>query len=112
MSSKVAGEQPINDKRFSVRTTKNFLNGKGELDQVGRLLQRYDTNRDGTFDNQEVRAILAEKEDASGVYTCPVYKQTERARGPYGFVFAMQLKTKQPPSKWTMAGVAMLLAID
>ena len=29
-----------------------------------------------------------------------------------GFVFMMQLKTKVPATKWTMAGVAMLLAID
>ena len=28
------------------------------------------------------------------------------------FVFMMQLKTKQPASKWVMAGVAMLLATD
>jgi len=65
----------------------------------------------------QMRAILAEKEDLRGVYICPVYKQTERATPGTatpgtGFVFAMQLKTKQPPSKWTMAGVAMLLAID
>ena len=63
----------------------------------------------------QMRAILAEKEDLRGVYICPVYKQTERTgpgRGAQGFVFAMKLKTKQPPSKWTMAGVALLLAID
>jgi len=65
----------------------------------------------------QMRAILTEKEDLRGVYVCPVYKQTERATPGTatpgsGFVFAMQLKTKQPPTKWTMAGVAMLLAID
>jgi len=65
----------------------------------------------------QMRAILAEKEDLRGVYICPVYKQTERATPGTatpgsGFVFAMQLKTKQPPAKWTMAGVAMLLATD
>jgi len=65
----------------------------------------------------QMRAILAEKEDLRGVYVCPVYKQTERATPGTatpgtGFVFAMQLKTKQPPAKWTMAGVAMLLATD
>jgi len=65
----------------------------------------------------QMRAILSEKEDLRGVYVCPVYKQTERATPGTatpgsGFVFAMQLKTKQPPAKWTMAGVAMLLATD
>ena len=64
-----------------------------------------------------MKAILAEKEDRRGVYLCPVYKQTERATPGTatpgsGFVFMMQLKTKQPAAKWTMAGVAMLLAID
>jgi len=65
----------------------------------------------------QMRAILAEKEDLRGVYVCPVYKQTERATPGTatpgtGFVFPMQLKTKQPPAKWTMAGVALLLATD
>jgi dynein heavy chain len=64
-----------------------------------------------------MKAILAEKEDQRGVYLCPVYKQTERATPGTatpgtGFVFMMQLKTKQPSAKWVMAGVAMLLAID
>jgi len=65
----------------------------------------------------QMRAILAEKEDLRGVYVCPVYKQTERATPGTatpgtGFLLNMQLKTKQPATKWTMAGVAMLLAID
>ena len=64
-----------------------------------------------------VRSILAEKEDTRGIYRCPVYKQTERATPGFdtpgsGFVFMMQLKTKQPASKWVMAGCAMLLATD
>jgi len=65
----------------------------------------------------QLRSILAEKEDTRGIYRCPVYKQTERATPGFhtpgsGFVFMMQLKTKQPASKWVMAGVAMLLATD
>ena len=65
----------------------------------------------------QMRAILSEKEDHRGVYRCPVYKQTERATPGYhtpgsGYVFMMQLKTKQPAAKWVMAGVAMLLATD
>merc|ERR1711871_224283 len=64
-----------------------------------------------------IRSILAEKEDHRGVYRCPVYKQTERATPGFhtpgsGFVFMMQLKTKQPAAKLVMAGVAMLLATD
>ena len=65
----------------------------------------------------QMRAILAEKEDTRGVYLCPVYKQTERATPGFdtpgsGFLFMIQLKTKQPPQKWCMAGVACLAAID
>jgi len=64
-----------------------------------------------------MRAILTEKEDTRGIYRCPVYKQTERATPGYhtpgsGYLFMMQLKTKQPASKWVMAGVALLAALD
>ena len=64
-----------------------------------------------------MRAILAEKEDVRGIYRCPVYKQTERATPGYhtpgtGYLFFMQLKTKQPAAKWIMAGVALLCALD
>ena len=65
----------------------------------------------------QMRAILGEKEDTRNIYRCPVYKQTERATPGYhtpgsGYLFMMQLKTKQPEAKWVMAGVAMLAAID
>lgn len=48
------------------------------------------------------------KED-KGVYQCPVYK-TE-ARGAT-YVFAAQLKTKHPPQKWVLAGVALILDVE
>jgi len=48
------------------------------------------------------------KED-KGVYQCPVYK-TE-ARGAT-YVFAAQLKTKHPPQKWILAGVALILDVE
>ena len=65
----------------------------------------------------QMRAILGEKEDTRGIYRCPVYKQTERATPGYhtpgtGYLFMMQLKTKQPEAKWVMAGVALLAALD
>ena len=65
----------------------------------------------------QMRAILGEKEDTRGIYRCPVYKQTERATPGYhtpgsGYLFMMQLKTKQPDTKWIMAGVALLAALD
>jgi dynein heavy chain, axonemal len=55
-----------------------------------------------------VRAVSAEKGLETGVYKCPVYK-TE-SRGPT-FVFRAQLRTKSPPARWIMAGVALICDI-
>lgn len=46
------------------------------------------------------------KEDKS-LYICPVYKT--KKRGPVTYVFDAQLKTKDPPQKWTLAGAAIIL---
>merc|ERR1712146_29859 len=51
------------------------------------------------------RAILRDKLETNGVYTCPVYKTT--FRGPT-YVFDATLRTKHPADKWTLAGVVML----
>ncbi|NWI20364.1 DYH9 protein, partial [Crypturellus soui] len=53
-----------------------------------------------------IKAIPADKQDARVVYPCPVYKT--RQRGPT-FVWTFNLKTKENPSKWVLAGVALLL---
>ena len=42
------------------------------------------------------------------VYICPTY--CTPGRRPY-FVFAAQLRTKYPPEKWVLAGVAMILDV-
>ena len=55
------------------------------------------------------KAILTEKSSTSNIYQCPVYKTIQR--GPT-FVFVAQLKTKSPPARWTMAGVALLLDVS
>ena len=41
-----------------------------------------------------------------GIYKCPVYKTQHR--GPT-YVFDAQLRTKQPVSRWIMAGVALIM---
>jgi len=46
------------------------------------------------------------KEDKS-YYICPVYKT--KKRGAVTYVFSAQLKTKDPPQKWTLAGAAIIL---
>jgi len=49
--------------------------------------------------------MMSDKVDKN-VYICPTY--CVPTRRPY-FVFPAQLRTKAPPDKWTLAGVAMIL---
>jgi len=53
-----------------------------------------------------VRGVSTDKADFKGMYLCPCYK-TE-FRGPT-YVFRAQLKTKSPPARWILAGVALIL---
>jgi dynein heavy chain len=55
------------------------------------------------------KAILGETMPKSGVYNCPTY-QTQQ-RGPT-YVFTATLKTKHAASKWTLAGVAMVMEVE
>lgn len=55
-----------------------------------------------------VRAITQDKQETRNVYQCPVYKT--RQRGPT-FVWTFNLKTRDKPTKWTLAGTALLLSI-
>uniref|UniRef100_A0A8D2ZL57 Uncharacterized protein n=1 Tax=Scophthalmus maximus TaxID=52904 RepID=A0A8D2ZL57_SCOMX len=55
-----------------------------------------------------IRAIPVDKQENRNVYQCPVYKTRER--GPT-YVWTFNLKTKDNPSKWALAGVALLLQI-
>uniref|UniRef100_A0A087YME5 Dynein axonemal heavy chain 17 n=1 Tax=Poecilia formosa TaxID=48698 RepID=A0A087YME5_POEFO len=53
-----------------------------------------------------IRAVPVDKQESRNVYHCPVYKT--RQRGPT-YVWTFNLRTKEKPSKWTLAGVALLL---
>ena len=55
-----------------------------------------------------IRAITQDKQETRNLYECPVYKT--RQRGPT-FIWTFNLKTKERPSKWVLAGVALLLQI-
>ena len=55
-----------------------------------------------------IRAIPVDKQDLRNMYECPVYKTRER--GPT-FVWTFNLKTKEKPAKWVIAGVALLLSV-
>ncbi|XP_023983695.1 dynein axonemal heavy chain 9 [Physeter macrocephalus] len=55
-----------------------------------------------------VKAIPAEKQDGRSIYPCPAYKTCQR--GPT-YVWTLHLKTKEKPSKWVLAGAALLLRV-
>ncbi|XP_008853923.1 dynein heavy chain 9, axonemal [Nannospalax galili] len=55
-----------------------------------------------------LKAIPADKQDRRSIYACPVYKTCQR--GPT-YVWTFNLKTKENPSKWVLAGVALLLQV-
>ena len=54
-----------------------------------------------------IKANILDRVDAN-TYMCPVYMTSQR--GPT-YVFSAQLRSKQTPAKWTLAGVAMLLDV-
>ncbi|KAJ3051836.1 hypothetical protein HK097_007152 [Rhizophlyctis rosea] len=56
-----------------------------------------------------IKAIPVDKKETKGVYECPVYRT--RQRGPT-FVWTFNLKTKERPQKWTLAGVALLCSAE
>jgi len=45
----------------------------------------------------------------TGIYQCPCYKTENRGNT---YVFTAQLKTKLPPAKWIVAGVAIILDVE
>jgi len=56
-----------------------------------------------------IKASTQDKGEGRDIYACPVYKTLQR--GPT-YVFVAGLRTKSPPSKWVMGGVAMLMDVD
>jgi dynein heavy chain len=55
-----------------------------------------------------IKAITQDKQELKNLYECPVYKT--RSRGPT-YIWTFNLKTKEKSTKWTLAGVAILLQI-
>lgn len=55
-----------------------------------------------------IRAITQDKQDLRNMYECPVYKT--RTRGPT-YVWTFNLRTRDKPNKWVLAGVAIVLQI-
>ncbi|KAJ1128828.1 hypothetical protein NDU88_007202 [Pleurodeles waltl] len=53
-----------------------------------------------------IKAIPVDRQETKNIYECPVYKT--RMRGPT-YVWTFNLKTKEKPARWILAGVALLL---
>ena len=52
-----------------------------------------------------IKAIPIDKQDVKNFYQCPVYKTRMT------YVWTFNLKTKESPFKWVIAGVCLLLSI-
>ncbi|MED6251879.1 Dynein heavy chain 11, axonemal, partial [Ataeniobius toweri] len=55
-----------------------------------------------------VRALPAEEQEVRNTYECPVYRTKQRGST---YVWSFHLRTKEPPAKWVVAGVALLLSL-
>jgi len=55
------------------------------------------------------KALTSDRIDTSNYYECPCYKTN--FRGPT-YVFSAQLKSKDHPAKWCLAGVALIMDIS
>lgn len=55
-----------------------------------------------------VRAIPNDRQETRNTYECPVYKTKLRANT---YIWTFSLKTRERPSKWVLAGVALLLSV-
>ena len=55
-----------------------------------------------------LKALSQDKADSRGLYGCPIYKT--RQRGPT-YVWTFNLKTKNKPQKWILAGVALIMQV-
>uniref|UniRef100_A0A3Q2GPF7 Dynein heavy chain 11, axonemal-like n=1 Tax=Cyprinodon variegatus TaxID=28743 RepID=A0A3Q2GPF7_CYPVA len=54
-----------------------------------------------------VRAVPNDRQETRNIYECPLYKT--KIRGPT-YVWTFNLKTRERPAKWVLAGVALLLS--
>lgn len=56
-----------------------------------------------------IRGIMYEAVDLTGIFQCPVFITTQRGGT---FTFIATLKTADPVNKWVLAGVAMMMSDD
>lgn len=59
--------------------------------------------------NCRAAIIPPEDKEDKNIYKCPIYKTETRGATLVGDA---QLKTKAPPQKWILAGVAIILDVE
>ncbi len=59
-----------------------------------------------------VRPVTTEQYSLDGHYECPVYTNMQRANVYAPVVSTFTLHTAEPPHKWVLASVALLLQDD
>ncbi len=55
-----------------------------------------------------LKAVTQDKLDVRGTYECPVYHTQQRGAT---YIWNFHLKTRDKPSKWVLAGAALLLQV-
>ncbi|ESO12478.1 hypothetical protein HELRODRAFT_155577 [Helobdella robusta] len=55
-----------------------------------------------------IKAIPVDRQDLRNIYECPTYKTKQRGNT---FVWTFNLKSKEKPAKWILAGVALTLQV-
>jgi len=97
--------------------------GDGGCYTFGMQLQgaRWDPNSNSIEDSEPKKQFsvipvvncvanpLGDDKNDKGIYSCPVYKTEMRGNT---YVFNAQLKTKQAPRKWILAGVSIILDVE
>jgi dynein heavy chain len=86
-------------------------------DKIGGLADSFPKELYAAMPVILVKAVTVDKAELKDSYGCPVYKTKMRPKGALGhpdggYIFTAGLKTKEAPSKWVMAGVAMLADIS
>uniref|UniRef100_A0A8D3CJW0 Dynein axonemal heavy chain 11 n=1 Tax=Scophthalmus maximus TaxID=52904 RepID=A0A8D3CJW0_SCOMX len=85
-----------------------FMEGARWDTQAGVITEAVSRDLTPAMPALYARAVPAEEQELKGTYECPVYR-TKRRGSTY--VWSLHLRTKLPPAKWTVAGVALLLSV-
>ncbi len=59
-----------------------------------------------------IKPVTLDQVDGEGYYRCPVYANMQRANVYSALVSIFMLRTTDPPHKWVLASVALLLQDD